>query len=691
MDTLKRIGKFVFWLVLILVGISLLFTGVGTLAEKFNWKIGNKTEVKVDNLENGMSEGVFGDYTYDEVNKVQIDVDAPTYPDIMQQFIVQDLGNYVVIYREAKDNNGNTIYPNLLFAKTANGLVWDGAIGINCTVDTNWWSGKQNLDNPDFTLSNKIEVYEFEDSNWYGGALAGLSFGLYSINNQFDHSNIVTFSDFQIDFCTDFYNMNSVVFGVKSFNKEERVNRLYNSTRYYLVNNVVIPYFFELMEGAQMFVDKSNLNTTQYDVYTLGRLNAYCTYLYNYSKDLQNDEYKLLSLNNYFLKPIPTDEISNYPVPENKQAEYNGKKYYLAYNCDIFAKTYFIKQPTNIKRDIEKVEKTTTEIYIEKPITVNKVYSTLTVSLNNKQNSDLTHLNLTNNPVTIDFGDKKLTFNTIDLLSKSQTIVLEKNKTYNYKINSNELVFDNYSGSFKLTENAQSLNFDYSYLYGYVSVGVGLNPITSTNAAGYDLSKNPVKIVLVGINGEGTYELVFDDNSKVLKLVNFLIKKGAYTYSILSDSLIFSSTTGEMIISNDLREFWFNFAIPGYTGDFNVSLTIESHTTDVEDYVFGIELSKNLVSKLNDVLGENYTQRFSVIDENNNVVYSSEILRGSSNGPISLTSFIAELLDENKDYKVHTVFFSDTNDELFLVLPIAEFTYTPNTAFEFNYDIKTFN
>lgn len=690
MDTLKRIGKFVFWLVIILVGISLLFTGVGTLAEKFNWKIGNKTEVKVDNLENGMSEGVFGDYTYDEVNKVQNDVDAPIYPDIMQQFIVQDLGNYVVIYRESKDNNGNTIYPNLLFAKTANGLVWDGAIGINCTVDTNWWSGKQNLDNPDFTLSNKIEVYEFEDSNWYGGALAGLSFGLYSINNQFDNSNIVTFSDFQVDFCSDFYNMSSFAFGIKSFNKEERVNRLYNSTRYYLVNNVVIPYFFELMEGAQMFVDKSNLDTTQYDVYTLGRLNAYCTYLYQYSKSLQIDEYKLLSLNNYFLKPIPTDEISNYPVPENKQGDYNGKKYYLAYNCDIFAKTYFIKQPTNIKRDVEKVEKTTTEIYIEKPITVNKAYSTLTVSLNNKQNSNLTHLNLTNNPVTIDFGDKKLTFNTIESLSKSQTIVLEKNKTYSYKINSNELVFDNYSGSFKLTENAQSLNFDYSYLYGYVSVGIGLNPITSTTTGAYDLSKNPVKIVLVGTNGEGTYEYTFDDNSQVLKQTNQLLKKGTYTYSILSDILIFSSNTGEMTVTNDMREFWFNFAVPGYVGEFNIVTSVVSESNnDFGTYVFSVSISDEVLSKISTVLDDSYELRVFIIDENNLVVDSFVTEdEGMFDGytQVGNSYFI-----ENKKYKIQHVFVSTTKSELFLVLPITEFTYTTDNHIIIDYDIEELN
>lgn len=661
-DVAKILLKILLWILIIFLLLSLIGTSVSALAKKFNWNLGSLfgiNSVPVDNLQNDMGSQLFGGYTIEQVEKLREDVNAPICDDIFEDFILQDLGNYVVAYRPTKNVSNENVCYNALFVKTDKGLIWDGAIGISAKCHPNWFTGNFDETKIEFTLSNDIVSY---------------------IKKGKTKENIVTFSDFNQTFATDFGNTNPIALAIV-FNKN--TNKLQNATRKYLLNNVVIPYFFNL-GGSQLYSDLEDLTDEEKDFKAIALLNSYVTHLYQQSNELKENETKLVSLNDYFVKPIPTNLIENYPVPANKKADYGNKDFYLAYNCNIIANCRYFVEETNIKRDDDKIVKNTDEIPVTKVPEVVTNYSKLLVKLNNQNNSDLINLNIADTPVTISFGAKSVVFDSLEDLQSGLSVALESNKLTYYTIYSNALVFNSYSGSFT-TSNNQVLTLDYSYQYSYVNTSIKIIPVSNTQSGVYDLSQYPVKIVLTGKNNEGTFQFVFDNNSKVNTQISMLVKKGNYTYSVLSSQLIFGSTNGDIIVSENSRSFTFSFAVETHPNDlwFNVSIaeSVVSSTTDftLKGDVDSVEI---LSSKLNDSA---FKIEIKVFDKDGYIVktFNHSHISGSASCNDSFNS--NGVLNVGSEYTIQMLYLSSKNPDTSYVSDIVNFTYKTNTCFTITY------
>lgn len=614
---MKTIAKVLFktllWLVLIVVLLSLIGKGINTIKDKFNLNFGNKETVKVDDLGNGMGSHLFGDLTPEEVEEIRQDLNAPTIDDVFQDFMFVDLGDYVVVYRNATNNVNTSIIPNALFVKTKNGLVWDGNLGLTADIKTNWWNGSHDFENIKFTQT--YTNYSNKDES----VALNVIFFLFNSGLGAEYENIVTFSDFKASFAPNFYNMNGLarVF----MNEQNELNKLQNVTRRYLLENVVAPYFLNL-DTAKLYLDGSTMTEEELDAKGISLLNSYMTFLYNNVKDIEDENARYISLNDYFVVPIPAKDIEKYPIAEEDKAKYNNRNYYLAYDCNIVAECYYKKQEANIERDKVVVGENTTKVEIADTPTEAEILTKLNLTLVNKNNSDLSKADLKTNPVTITIGDDVIVYDSVNELSKE--IALKKNTTYNYTITSNSFVFNSYSGSFTLTNNNQVLEIPFEFDYNYVETNIKLMPVSSVSSDDYDLSTNPVNIIFTGNNGEGIYQFVYSSNDEILTTKSMKLKKGSYSYSIESTDLIFTSTAGNVVVDENNRNFTFSYTSKSTVMLENIKLflTQEEFTSSQLNFTLNSDVHNEFVNTFENV--ESVLYNLSCVTSDNKILWVRE-------------------------------------------------------------------
>ena len=98
----------------------------------------------------------------------------------------------------------------------------------------------------------------------------------------------------------------------------------------------------------------------------------------------------------------------------------------------------------------------------------------------------------------------------------------------------------------------------------------------------FDLSQTPVKIILNEVDGDGLYQFIYSKNSEILEEKMLFVKKGNYTYTIESDKLLFTSTSGNLTIDEQNRGFTFSYSVNVEDGD------------DVEERLFNFEVAHTL-------------------------------------------------------------------------------------------------
>lgn len=574
-DTAKFLLKVIGILLLVLFAVYLVADIFNFCNDKFNLNIGqNKADAVVNPIENTIPILSNGDLTYEEIHQQKKDTEAPTCDDIFNDYYVYETDTYVFVITRAI-NEGKYIYPRLSFVKTENGtLQFDGTLGLEATIDVNWFTGIPNFDSLsfeyDYTLGLKYEPGI--DINWvnlFGGILSSVSVARNT-------DNFVSFSNYDITYCKNFTNCMGTARTIRLLSgAEENDKRILKSKTFDWIRDNLMPYFVDLGNGVEFIMADKSLSKEERQIETMAYLNSYVTYMWNQTKtEDKKENQKVVDLSNYFAKFIYDENIyKQYPIPANKKAEYPNQEYYTVYNCKILGNvSYAFWKQILINGDILPDDG---DFVIVPPPIVDKEYSKVTFVLENKDKSDLSELDITNNPVIIEINDKQLLFaNRHDLFS-GKSIALEKNKTYSYEITSNSLSFESYSGSFEINENLQQVTLKYTYSHGFTYTTISLMPITATDSSGIDLSANPVRIVFTGLNGEGTYQFVFDSNDKLTSEIGQYLKNGDYSYSVLSEQLIFSSTSGNQKIDSNNRKFTFTYSINTYQNDLKFTVVVE--------------------------------------------------------------------------------------------------------------------
>lgn len=569
-------------LILITIALIAIFTFgiVSTIAfkmpEVMAWMFPESSVVR-DSLDDNIPGAANGGLTIEEIEQFR-EIDTKPYADdVFRNFYIKELPNYVVVYREIVQPNGAKIYPNLLFVKQVrNGetvLIWDGAVGVKAKVPfKNWWDqlrGVHNFSAAKVELSLNLESgYNRNDPAWWQN-IYGIA-ALFKLNLINTTENIVTFSDFKVHFAENFWNTNAIA-ALAQKNTEE--DKLYNFIRNYLIQNVMFPNFMHLTDklegGTVELIHGSDNNPNAPE--NLQILSSYVTHLWNQSKTSdKSDNNALVDLSNYFDTYINEDLQANYPMSEELTQQF-GFENYRIYENTVYANTFYTYENTKISRDTNKIKDNTAPFVIAPTPEVTKFYTLVNIKLNNVNNSNLTNFNITQEPVTITFGSKKVVINTVNKLADGVNIALETNLQINYTLTSEGLIFDSYTGSFTPVGTQIVKIFDFTYLYNHVSVAVRLNNLSGVNTSQLDLAAHPVTVVFS--NSMATHQFLFNSNAKLTQTLTQIMSKGTYNYTILPGQLIFSTKSGTFEINATNRVFIFNYAVDESVDDYVLTLT----------------------------------------------------------------------------------------------------------------------
>lgn len=577
-DVSKTLLKILFWLVLIILIITLISGALSAAGIDLGYLLSGNKSVEETPLQNGLKALTNGGLTPQEFEKQRQDENAPYSGDEVKNFYIRETDKYVIFYRQA-DLNGSTIYPNISFVKTDKGLIWDGAWGVKVKLHTNWLTGYHDFNNPTWELNLINNGFSYSNKSTWWKAFATLNIFGFATREE----NIVTFSDFNEAFCSDFYNCNGIANLL--MNRRNEINRLQNITREYLLKNILIPYFEMLDENIEFEMGNN-------DSETLSKLNACFTYLWNNSKteDLTEKE-TIVDVSKYYGKIIPEEERTKYPIPEDKQEEYGNKKYYSAYYCKIYADCYYsYHSDVKVDRDNNKIKDYVKDYGVDEvPENQTKNYSQLIIKFKNKDNSDLIGLDLKESPVKFNINGITLIFDNLKDLENGKSIVVDSGSILAYTINSDGLVFDSYSGTLTANHSKVETYFKYSYMSGYVAVSITLQPLASFDYSNLDLTKKPyIMSFYPNDDLSASIRFVFDSNSKLNETITQYMKVGSYGLFVTGHDNIrvdFSSVSDGVIVTPENRKFVFTYYLENHSGKLVPDVFVSKMQNENGEYV----------------------------------------------------------------------------------------------------------
>lgn len=561
-----------------------------------------------------------GGFTFKQINTAKQDDECPITDDILLNINVQDYGSYVCFYYF-----DGVQYQNAVFLKTENGLVYDGLLMTSCDMSDSieWYVICT------FGIARKYDVNSF---NWiqdkenlpiYKTAPRNIISGGY-------FNNLVSISSHELGFSQDVYSnfyVNALEAKVKAYNEIPK-----------LLSENINDYFTHFDNVEMINTDDSKIVV----------INTFYNYLWEQMHDVEYNNKKVVDVSHLMCAIIPEDLRSNYPVSAEFKEQYPDVDFYSVYRCNIAIeciKTQGNKQlETNLNTDDYLFDNQDSDTIKSNDVEKGENFSKVMLSFNNIENVDLINLDLSNNPVIFTFENqelnktKTLTINSLDKLNSISNLLLNQNTTWTYTIQSSSLIFDAYSGTIEIGENSSyNLNFDYTYLNNCVLAQVGLNAVGTVDTTLFDLSVNPVKIVLS--NSENTYEFLFDSNDKLTNYQSAIVELGQYNYTILSDKLIFASTSGALTITMEDNIMLFNYAGNAVSSDTKLVYVLFAETSGK----FGIDLDD-----------ETYSTIANMNDDNLNIkveFYKGDAMRSYDLVVNGIATSIAESnLGENYSY-----------------------------------------
>lgn len=539
----------------------------------------------LDELTNGMNENwpaTNGGFTFKQIQNSKNDAKCPTADDIVLNINCQDYGDYVAFYYF----DGNE-YQSIVFMKTSNGLVLDGVLNYCAnfdvyagpwyvfgwtTADANsfkWFSYKN--EKPSYWWSEEHQSLVNLTRHWHNNFVSA------SANNQ----------SFVIDDLFGLYKSGDVR---AKANSEAKKLTYMNACNYFVkFNNSV--------EIVNIYSDQKDAKARKLEY---NYLNSFYNHIYSQVNSLEYGKNKVVDLSTIACLPIPDDLQKNYPLSDELKALdiFKGKENFAVYNCKIGVNCYFEDGQEKIKKsgDSQTFEDDTKNEEVTKvtPYNPGNSYSTLALQFKNIGEEDLTGLDLAQTPVVlqikgsnIDF-EKTIKIDSLEKLNHLTTCLIEQSQSYNWQLQSSDVIFEGYSGTFTTaTASNYALTFNYKYLQKRVMAQIGLNPIGTIDKTKIDLATYPVKIVLT--NDTKTYQFVFDSNDKLDKKLPLLMELGEYNWEIESSQLTFTQYSGKLTLTTTDNIMMFNYA---YEIHNNLKIAVTNQKKDDSaDFIFKFNLS----------------------------------------------------------------------------------------------------
>lgn len=606
-----------------------------------------------------------GGFTFEQIKKAQDDNECPAYDDQIINLKCYDFGSYIVFSYE---DNGT--YQNALFYKSNNGLILDGMINTYASLTGMKWFFAYDLSTFKWVQELNKEPYYWDYYTF---------FDWHKLDG--NHDDLVSVSRQTQEFVKWTHSVRT--------NQDEMVRFVMTNAANLTAKNITSHFIkfgdVELIgTGATGFV----------------KINSFYNYLYEQIKGEGYNSFKIIDGTNSLCVPIPLAEQTKYPISQDKKPEYDNKDYYGVYRCNIAVNLNFVKGNKDISSTtknedyidtLEEDDKTKDKVKVD-DVKPNYTFAKLNLGFVDTKDSDISNVNLLTTPVEITFtcSDKNQT-KTVLIDSKEKlrngiNVLLSKNTTWEYFIDSEALIFEDFRGSFTIKSNASNITFQYYYLNNYTIASVGLNPVGTIDTSTIDLASNPVKIILS--NDNHTYQFLFNDNSLLDSYQNMLVEMGEYNYTILSKQLIFASVTGKLTITTKDKIMLFNYALGADDPlTFNIALT----TSGTTNKCFQLYSASSNVTMIRNYLSSAkvYTVTCVIYDEDGKLMETFNHTH-SVTGTCSDTWYASNLVAGQK-YTLQLRFADRDDSTITYLSDIATFTYNSNTTYKVTYNVTENN
>ena len=602
-----------------------------------------------------------GGFTFEQIEKAQDDNECPSHDDQIINLKCYDFDSYIVFSYKNADK-----YENVLFYKSDNGLVLDGVINTYASLTGMKWFFAYDLDTYSWVTELNKEPYYWTYYTFFdGGKLDGTHDDLISISRQ----------------TQEFVKWTHAV----RTNQDEMVKYVMKNASNLTAKNAT-SHFIKF--GDVELIGTANTGFV--------KINSFYNYLYQQIKGESYNTTKIIDGSTALCLPIPASQQRNYPISASKKAEYNNADYYGVYRCNIAVNLSFVKGNTEIKSTVknedyidtlEKDKDTKKQVEVEE-YRPNYTFSKLSVNFVDSKNSDVSNVNLLQKPVTVTFTcsdnsqTKTVIIDSFAKLNAGINVLLTKNTTWNYYIDSEALIFENFRGSFTIKSNSSNLSFSYYYLNNYTIASVGLNPIGTIDTSVIDLFENPVKIILS--NDNHTYQFTFTDNSMLDSYQSMLVEMGQYNYTILSKQLIFASVTGKLTITTTDKIMLFNYAL-GVDDPLTFNIHLENYgTTNNQFRLYSDPANVTLIR--DNLSGSKVYLVTCVIYDNDGRLMETFNHTHSSTGTCSDT-WTASHLTAGQTYTLQLRFTDRDDTTVTYLSDITTFTFNSNTTYRVVYDV----
>lgn len=619
-------------------------------------QIDNITSTIEDNWKN-----TNGGFTFEQIQIAQDDNECPSYTDQIIDLKCYDYGSYVVF----GFNYGGT-YQNAVFYKSSDGLILDGIMNMHAEMtgikwflayDTNsfkWVDGRNK--EPNYTVSQNWLVWQ-------------------------KHDNLLSVSRQTPDFLVWQYTFRT--------NKDDAYN--------YALSNVATLTGQNITSHFIKFGDVELIGTGATG-YT--KINSFYNYLYEQIKGQSYNTNKLIDASSCLCVPIPTALQPNYPISPSKQTEYDGAEFYGVYRCNIAVDLNYVKGSTTLNSTTKNEDYVDTlkkdddykdQVEIEE-VQAGYSYAKLKLNFTDTNNSDMSKIDLMMSPITISLTcqdvnlTKTVVIDSIDKLKNGVEVLVNKDATWNYLIDSEALIFDNFRGSFTIRDDSSTITFPYYYLDNFTVASVGLNPIGTIDTSIIDLATNPVRIILS--NDKNTYQFVFSSNSDLNAYKSTLVEMGTYDYTILSEQLIFASVTGTLTINSTDKVMLFNYALGA---DDPLTFDIDVTTNGTTNNRFSLYSETSNVTLIRETLSSAKVYIVTcVIYDKDGKLMETFTHTHQVTGTCSDT-WTASNLVSGEEYTLQLRFTDRDDSKITYLSDIANFTFNSNTAYKVEYHVTKNN
>ena len=613
-------------------------------------QIDNITSTIEDNWKN-----TNGGFTFEQIKLAQDDNECPSYADQIIDLKCYDYGSYVVF-----SFYDGGVYQNAVFYKSSDGLILDGIMNMHAEMTGIKWFLAYNTDSFKWVDNRDEEPNYTISQNWIVWQ---------------KHDNLLSVSRQTPDFLVWQYTFRT--------NKDEAYK--------YALSNVATLTGQNITSHFIKFGDVELIGTgaTGYV-----KINSFYNYLYEQIKGEQYNTTKLIDASSCLCLPIPTALQPNYPISPSKQAEYDGAEFYGVYRCNIAVDLNYVKGNTTLNsttKNEDYVDTLKEDDDYKDQVEVEEVqpgysYSKLNVNFIDTNNSDLSKIDLMMSPINISFTcqdlglTKTVVIDSVDKLNSGVEILVNKDATWNYLIDSEALIFDNFRGSFTVKDDTSTITFPYYYLDNFTIASVGLNPIGTIDSSLIDLAANPVRIILS--NDKNTYQFVFNSNTDLNAYKSTLVEMGTYDYTILSEQLIFASVTGQLTINSTDKVMLFNYALGA---DDPLTFDIEVTTNGTTNNRFSLYSETSNVTLIRETLSSAkvYLVTCVIYDKDGKLMETFDHTHQVT-GACSDT-WTASNLVSGEEYTLQLRFTDRDDSSITYLSDIANFTFNSNTAYKVEY------